>query len=77
MRAYSWRGSTQRIPLTITALLASYFPQGGAPQAPDWPDNDYDSIWTVTLDAQGNLAINNSLCEGIPSSSLPTTPPQF
>jgi hypothetical protein len=66
-----------RIPLTVNALISSYFPQGGAPAAPAWPDNDYDSVWTVTLDGQGNLAVNNSLCEGIPSAALPATAPQF
>ena len=65
------------IPVTVSALISSYFPQGGAPQAPDWPDNDYDSVWTVTLDGQGNLAVNNSVCEGIPSAALPATAPQF
>jgi hypothetical protein len=66
-----------RIPLTVNALISSYFPQGGAPTAPDWPDNDYDTVWTVTLDGQGNLAINNSVCEGIPSTALPVAAPQF
>jgi hypothetical protein len=65
------------IPVMVNALIASYFPQGGAPQAPGWPDNDYDTVWTVTLDAQGNLSINNSLCEGINSAALPTAAPQF
>ena len=55
-----------RIPLMVNALISSYFPHGGAPRAPDWPENDYDSVWTVTLDGQGNLAVNNSICEGIP-----------
>jgi len=65
------------IPAMVSALIAAYFPQGGAPQTPDWPENDYDSMWTVTLDGQGNLAINNSVCEGIPSAALPATAPQF
>ena len=38
-------------PPIVTALLASY--QGDAgPTAPAWPDTDYDTIWTVTLDAR-------------------------
>jgi hypothetical protein len=65
------------IPRTVNALISSYFPQGGAPVAPDWPDNDYDTVWTVTLDGQGNLAVNNSQCEGIQSAALPATAPQF
>jgi len=65
------------IPEMVSALIAAYFPQGGAPQTPAWPDNDYDSVWTVTLDGQGNLSINNSVCEGIPSAALPATAPQF
>ena len=40
-------------------------------------DHDYDTIWTVKLDAHGNLTVNNALCEGINSAALPATPPQF
>jgi hypothetical protein len=65
------------IPVMVNALISSYFPQGGAPQAPGWPDNDYDTVWTVTLDGEGNLAVNNSLCEGIQSAALPAAAPQF
>ncbi len=65
------------IPVMVSALISAYFPQGGAPATPDWPENDYDSVWTVTLDGQGNLAINNSVCEGIPSAALPAAAPQF
>jgi hypothetical protein len=66
-----------RIPLMMNALIASYFPQGGGPAALDWPENDYDTVWTVTLDGQGNLNVNNSVCEGIQSAALPATAPQF
>jgi hypothetical protein len=31
----------------------------------------------VTFDASGNVTVNNSLCEGIDSASLPATAPQF
>jgi hypothetical protein len=62
------------IPTTINALLATY---GSSQAAPDWPPNDYDTIWTVTLDGMGNLTVNNSLCEGINSATLPATAPQF
>ena len=65
------------IPTTVNALLSSYFPNGGAPTAPGWPSGDYDTIWTVTLDASGNLKVNNSKCEGVQSSALPATAPQF
>ncbi len=63
------------IPTTVSALLASYYPNGGAPTAPDWPEDDYDTIWTVTLDARGNVTVNNNMCEGIVSASLPATCP--
>ncbi len=65
------------IPPTVTALVSSYFPHGGAPPVPDWPGDDYDTIWTVTLDAEGNLKVNNTLCEGIDSAALPATCPKF
>jgi hypothetical protein len=58
-------------------LFSRYFPGGGGPTVPTWPADDYDSIWTVTLDAVGNLTLSNSLCEGINSSTLPTTAPLF
>jgi hypothetical protein len=65
------------IPTTVNALLASYFPNGGAPTAPDWPDSDYDTIWIVTFDAAGNVTVDNSTCEGINSATLPVGAPQF
>jgi hypothetical protein len=65
------------IPTTVNALLASYYPNGGAPTAPTWASDDYDSIWTVTLDSKGNLTVNNNLCEGIVSASLPASCPAF
>jgi hypothetical protein len=48
-----------------------------AKTAPAWPENDYDSIWTVKLDGSGNLTIDNAICEGINSAALPATAPQF
>ena len=65
------------IPPTVNALVLSYFPNGGAPPVPDWSDSDYDTIWTVHIDAEGNLTVNNNLCEGIDSAALPKTCPQF
>ena len=62
------------IPPTVQALLASYHSNL---VAPNWPDNDYDTIWTVTIDASGNLSIDNASCEGIDSSKLPQTAPTF
>jgi hypothetical protein len=64
----------QHIPPTVNALLASY---QSTQTAPDWPDDDYDTIWTVKLDAQGNLTVDNSMCEGINSAALPATAPSF
>jgi len=64
------------IPPTVNALLTSY--GGNGPLAPTkWPDTDYDTIWTVKLDAVGNVTVNNGMCEGIDSGTLPITPPQF
>ena len=62
---------------TIDTLLASYFPNGGAPTAPVWASSDYDSLWTVTLDANGNLTADFSQCEGIDSTALPAAAPLF
>ncbi len=63
-------------PLIVNALLASYGSTSGLPLS-TWPGTDYDTIWTVTLDAQGNVTVNNTLCEGIDSAQLPPTAPQF
>ncbi len=65
---------------TVNALVASYFPHAPIPSAdvaPDWPDDDYDTVWTVTFDATGNFTVNNATCEGIKSAALPSTAPQF
>jgi hypothetical protein len=66
----------KHFPLLIKHLLQSY---GGSVPAPtlSWPDDDYDTIWAVTLDAKGNVTVNNALCEGIDSTKLPAAPPQF
>ncbi|MFH1138336.1 MAG: hypothetical protein V1816_19865 [Pseudomonadota bacterium] len=66
----------ERYPPLVTALLQSY---GGVDPVPafDWPQNDYDTIWTVKLDAQGNVTVDNGLCEGIDSASLPVAAPRF
>jgi hypothetical protein len=63
-------------PLLVKHLLDSY---GGTVPSPtlSWPSGDYDTIWTVTLDSSGNVTVNNALCEGIGTSSLPAEPPLF
>jgi hypothetical protein len=63
------------IPPTVNALLASY--HGNNQPAPNWPDDDYDTIWTVTLDTFGNVTVDNAKCEGIQSKTLPDTAPRF
>jgi len=65
----------QFIQPAINTLLASY--HGNNQPAPAWPPDDYDTIWTVKLDAVGNVTVSNGSCEGIDSSKLPATPPQF
>jgi hypothetical protein len=67
----------------INALLASYggadlplLPTAGPPLG-GWPSADYDTVWSVSLDAQGNLTVDNALCEGIDSTSLPQAAPQL
>ena len=63
-------------PPLVTYLIESY---GGTFPAPalSWPSGDYDTIWRVKLDAYGNLTVDNALCEGIDSTLLPDTAPQF
>ena len=66
----------EHFPPLITALLELY---GGSDPIPtlNWAADDYNTIWTVTIDAQGNLTVNDALCEGIASADLPDAPPQF
>lgn len=61
----------------VNALIASYFPNGGAPNTITWPSADYDSVWTVKFDSVGNFTLDNATCEGIDSATLPAVPPQF
>lgn len=63
----------------IKKLLESY---GGNYQPlpddwTDWPFEDFDTVWTVAIDDQGNLSVDNALCEGIDSESIPATAPLF
>lgn len=58
----------------INALLESY---RSSQTAVFWPDTDYDTIWTVKIDSAGNLSVDNHLCEGIDSATLPATAPVF
>ncbi len=62
--------SFQFIQPTILKLLTSYNAAQLAPPSGVWPDNDYDTIWTVKLDAHGNLTVNNAMCEGINSADV-------
>ncbi len=66
----------EHYPVLIEELIKSY---GGTVPAPNltWPDNDYDTIWTIKTDAMGNLTFDNVLCEGIESSNLPVNAPEF
>jgi len=76
--------SYQFIQPMVNSLISSYFPPNTCsqvpspcPQAPAWPSTDYDTVWTVKLDAEGNLTVNNMKCEGIDSAKLPATCPHF
>jgi hypothetical protein len=62
------------IPTTVNALLSTYH---GGKTVPNWPGNDYDTVWTVTLDAHGNVSVDNLMCEGISTPDMPKTPPEF
>ena len=61
----------------LNALLSSYGVSSDQLLPTSWPSEDYDTIWTVILDAQGNLTVHNALCEGIDSTKLPATAPLY
>ncbi len=66
------------IPLIVKALLVTYGNPTTTPTLPDtWPSGDYDTIWTVKIDNDGNLTVDNLSCEGINSALLPATAPRF
>ncbi len=56
---------------TVNWLLSTYGDSGQTVDPDFWTSDDFDTIWTVTLDAQGNLTVDNDLCEGIESKELP------
>ena len=65
-------------------LIAERFGANALPLRPTdgpplggWPSTDYETIWTVRLDAQGNVSIDNALCKGIDSAKPPETAPLF
>lgn len=62
------------IPTTVNALLSTYH---AGKSVPDWPGDDFDTVWTVKLDGNGNVSVDNARCEGIRSADLPPAPPQF
>ena len=68
---------SQRVLPLIKALLDSYGGSNLPPLPARWLGDDYNTIWTVRLDAQGNLTVDNDLCEGIDSARLPATAPPF
>ncbi len=68
---------SQRIIPLIKVLLDSYGGSHVSPLPAHWRGDDYNTIWTVRFDAQGNLTVDNDRCEGIDSAKLPDTAPRF
>jgi hypothetical protein len=64
-----------RIKPIINALLTSY--NSSESLNATWPVTDYDTIWTVKIDENGALTVDNNLCEGIDSEALPEEAPRF
>ena len=78
VRKFWSRWEHEHIPPTVNALLASYYPNGGGISAPTvWPDTDYDTVWTVTIDANGNVTVDDRIFEGLDSKLMPKTAPAF
>jgi hypothetical protein len=62
------------------SLVNKYFDDpSDAPTVPAWPGSspDYDTVWTFSLDSDGNLTVSNLIYQGIKSSTLPSTAPVF
>jgi hypothetical protein len=47
-----------------------------AAKVPAWSYTDYDTVWELKTDERGDLTFRNT-CEGIPSTSLPSTCPAY
>lgn len=75
----SWEHA--HIPMIAQSLVNLYFAgSSSVPTVPpftSWPDDDYDTIWTFNLDGNGNLTLDNHMCEGIDSKTLPSTAPAY
>jgi hypothetical protein len=71
----AWESS--RIKPMINVLLESYGADNSTLLDKKWPSADYDTIWTVTLDENGNLNVDNGLCDGIASDTLQDEAPRF
>jgi hypothetical protein len=59
---------------TIVNLFKTLY--GNSETIPTWGPNDYDTIWKVQLDSNGNATFSNT-CEGIPESALANSCPTF
>ena len=57
-------------------LTGMYRNPAAAAQVPPWSFDDYDSVWELSTDRQGNLTFRNT-CEAIPTIALPSTCPAF
>lgn len=66
-----------RIKPILNALIESYGGDKNSTLPPKWLSPNYDTIWRVTLDASGNLSVDNDLCEGINSEDLSEEAPVF
>lgn len=58
----------------VSYLLSTIYKSSQNP--PAWSFTDYDSIWEISINEQGDLTFRNS-CEGIATQSLPSTCPSF
>ncbi len=57
-------------------LSGMYRNPAAAAQVPAWSFEDYDTVWELSTDKQGNLNFRNT-CEAIPTAALPSTCPAF
>jgi len=60
----------------IKYLITDIYGQKLPDNFPSWDGKDYDTIWKVRINKEGDLTFSNT-CEGIATSSLPTSCPAF
>lgn len=70
----AWEHAT--IDNAVQYLFSGIYNQPVPANLPEWSYTDYDTVWKLQTDSQGNLTFSNT-CEGIADQTLPLSCPAF